>query len=113
MKTKKIIIIALTTLGGFAALYYLRANTDFFGMFYHNNWQGMGSGFYNGHMMAGGFMHFIFWLILLFFIMSISSGRKESYAHASDSAIEILKKQYVNGKISKAEFSEKLKYLNQ
>jgi uncharacterized membrane protein len=111
MSTKKIIFIFILTLTGFAGAYFISSNTNLLGSFFYNDWRTMGHGFYRGHMMMGGMMHFIFWLILLFVIISAMGNRKPSFAHTNDSAIEILRKKYVNGDISKAEFTDKMKYL--
>jgi putative membrane protein len=111
MNTKKIIFISVLTLVGFAGAYLFSINTGFGSFLFHNNWRPMGSGFYHGHMRMGGIMHFIFWLVLLFFLMSVLDSGKPSFANTSDSAIEILKKKYVNGDISKTEFNDKMKHL--
>jgi uncharacterized membrane protein len=62
-------------------------------------------------MMIGGVMHFVFWLALLFFLISAMGSVKPSFVQTTDSAIEILKKKYINGDISKAEFNDKRKHL--
>ena len=113
MGTKKIIFISLLTLAGFAGAYLFSINTGFGSFLFHNDWRPMGPGFYHGHMRMGGIMHFIFWLVLLFFLMSALGSRKPLPAHTTDSAVEILKKKYVNGDISKAEFTDKINHLNQ
>ena len=113
MNTKKIILISILTLAGFLGAYFFSVNTDLLGSLFHHNWRPMGPGFYNGHMRMGGIMHFIFWLILLFFLVSALGCKKSLPAQTTDSAVETLKKKYVNGDIGKAEFTDKLNHLNQ
>ena len=113
MSTKRIIFISVLTLAGFAGAYFISINTSFLDSFFYNEWHPMGSGFYRGHMMMGGIMHFIFWLVLFFILISALGGRKSTLAPTTDSAVEILKKKYVNGDIGKAEFTDKMNYLNQ
>ncbi|NOX33717.1 MAG: hypothetical protein GXP56_08255 [Deltaproteobacteria bacterium] len=112
MSAKKIFLIIGLALAGFAGVYFLNINTGFFNSFFYNEWNPMGPGFYYGHMMTGGIMHFIFWLVLIFFLISALGGKKSSLAHTTDSAVEILKKKYVNGDIGKVEFADKMKHLN-
>ena len=111
MSTKKIIFISFLTLVGFVIAYFISINTNLLGSFFHNDWRTMGHGIYRGHMMMGGMMHFIFWLVLLFFLISAMGSKKQSLAYTTDSAIEILKKKFVNGDISKTEFNDKMKHL--
>ncbi|WP_299976747.1 hypothetical protein [Desulfobacula sp.] len=112
MSTKRIIFISVLTLAGFAGAYFISINTSFLESFFYNEWRSMGPGFYHGHMM-GGIMHFVFWLVLFFILISALGGRKSTPARITDSAVEILKKKYVNGDIGKAEFNDKMNYLNQ
>jgi uncharacterized membrane protein len=111
MSTKKIILISVFTLTGFAGAYLISVNTSFFESLFYNGWHPMGSRFYHGHMMMGGIMHFIFWIALLFFIISALDSRKPMLVNTNEPATEILKKKYVNGDISKTEFTDKMKQL--
>ncbi len=111
MRTKNIILISVLALAGFGGAYLISSHTGFPGSFFHNNWYS--HGYYGGHMMGGGIMHFIFWLVLFFFLISAFGGRKSTVAATTDSAVEVLKKKYVNGDIGKAEFTDKMNHLNE
>ncbi len=109
MNRKKVIIIGLLTIVG---IYVVGNYTNFVESMSYG-WHTRGPGMFGGHMMMGGVMHLVFWLVLFFFLISALSRRRPAPAYSSDSAVEILKKQYAKGNISKAEFIEKMKYLNE
>ncbi len=112
MSAKKMGGISILVILGLASFYFMNSHTNIIGSYFNSDWHPMGSGFYRGHMMMGGVMHFIFWLILFFFLVSAIDSRKASLAYSSDSAVEILRKKYVSGEINQAEYTEKLEYLN-
>lgn len=112
MNIKKGLLISVLTLAGVTGAYFIYSNTGIFRSFSYNAWYPMGSGFYYGHMMTGGIMHFIFWLFLVFFIFSAFGSRRPALDHTTDSAVELLKKKYVNGDINKDEFTDKMNLLN-
>ncbi len=112
MSTKKIILTILLIIMGTAGIYFTINSTHFINTFAYNSWRPMGSGFYRGHMMMGGFMHLFFWFIILYFIASTIGGRRTAVAYSTDSASEILKKRFINEEISQTEFTEKMNLLN-
>ncbi len=82
-------------------------------------WQGTGWGMMGGNGTMGGFgmigFMAIFWIAILGFIiwavMAAARGTSKSVLVSSDdrrdSAIDILKKKYARGEITRAEFEEK------
>ena len=67
---------------------------------------------WGNHWMYGGFMIF-FWILvivgLVFLIKWIVDQGKSDRIKPKESALEILKKRYAKGEISKEEFKEKKK----
>ncbi|MFQ5721025.1 MAG: SHOCT domain-containing protein [Candidatus Aminicenantales bacterium] len=67
---------------------------------------------WGGHWMYGGFMIF-FWILiimgLVFLIKWIVDQGRSDRANPKENALEILKKRYAKGEISKEEFEEKKK----
>ena len=90
-----------------------------FGAFW--GWQSGGWGMMGPHMMGGfGWMWLmpIFWIVFIGLIIWAivafvrgSSGSRGQDASKMDSALEVLKKRYARGEISKEEFEEKKKDL--
>lgn len=63
---------------------------------------------------GGGFMMVIWWLLILVGIVLLVkwiSNQKTRAGEKEDSALEILKRRYADGEISKEEFEEKKKDL--
>ena len=67
---------------------------------------------WGNHWMYGGFMMF-FWILLIvglvFFLKWIVDQGRSDKGKSNESALEILKKRYAKGEISKEEFEEKKK----
>ena len=62
---------------------------------------------------GGGFMMFFWWVLIIagiVFLVKWISGQK-TQTNNEDTALEILKKRYASGEISKEEFEEKKKDL--
>ena len=81
-------------------------------------WQGGGWGMMGPGMMGGfgfGWMWLmpIFWIVILGLIIwaVIAAVRGASQSGGSESALELLKKRYARGEISKEEYEEKKKEL--
>jgi putative membrane protein len=74
---------------------------------------GMMDGYGYGGMMGGGWwiIGLIFWLLVLIGLVLLIKYLWEGGAKRVDSALEILKKRYASGEISKEEFEEKKKDL--
>lgn len=63
---------------------------------------------------GGGWFMMAFWWIIILVIVAIAVrwlSQQKGQAPKEDSAIEVLKKRYVRGEISKEEFEEKKKDL--
>jgi len=63
---------------------------------------------------GGGFMMVIWWLLILvgiIFLVKWISDQKSRTREKDDTALEILKRRYADGEISKEEFEEKKKDL--
>ncbi len=54
---------------------------------------------------------FIFWILILIGLILLIKYLWEGGAKKEESALELLKKRYARGEISKEEFEEKKKYL--
>ena len=71
---------------------------------------------YGGGMMTGdtGFLGLIFWILIIAGIVLLIKSLWESggVRGGTESALDILKKRYANGEISKEEFEEKKKDLS-
>lgn len=67
---------------------------------------------YDGYHFYG--MHLIWWIIWAIFILWIlaSTIRSSSNKKKEETPLDILKKRFANGEISKEEFEEKKKILN-
>lgn len=74
---------------------------------------------FGGHPFMGGVFMFLFWGLLLLaivFLLRFLFGKTTSQDQGSpcpETAIDILKKRYAQGEISKEEFEEKMEVLNQ
>lgn len=68
---------------------------------------------YGYGMMNGGYwiIGLIFWLLVLIGLVLLIKYLWEGGARKEESALEILKKRYASGEISKEEFEEKKKAL--
>jgi len=60
-------------------------------------------------------MHFFWWLFLIFIILWIFAKSKNNYGMQApkETPLEILKRRFANGEISKEEFEEKKKILSE
>lgn len=83
-----------------------------FGMMNGYGWGGMMDGYGYG-MMGGGYwiLGLIFWILVIIGLVLLIKYLWEGGSVRKDSAIEILKKKYASGEISKEEFEEKKKDL--
>ena len=82
-----------------------------------------GNDFYGHHMNMGGFGFFgggifmlLFWFLVIFGIVylvkyTVDSGKREEKGR--DRAVEILKERYAKGEITKEEFEQKKKELDE
>jgi putative membrane protein len=59
----------------------------------------------HGPFWGGGFIMIIFWICLIFIILFVLRKLFKG-EHQSESALDILKKRYAAGEISKEEFEE-------
>ncbi|PLX88072.1 MAG: electron transporter RnfE [Desulfuromonas sp.] len=81
------------------------------------NWFCGPNGFFSGFHF-GGFMPFLFWGIVLFFLYKISQGvvskNRDNNLNMGrpDSAISVLEKRYASGEIDQDEFLQRKKDLN-
>ncbi len=69
--------------------------------------QGFGPGMWGWRMMGfmGPFMMIVFWIVIIVVIVLIVRWVKSSAGHApGESALDILKKRYAKGEITKEEF---------
>jgi len=79
-------------------------------MCFENNWHSLpfwGSRFFSG----GIIMMILFTILTILAIIFLVSYLKKGSSSKIDEALEILKKKYVNGEITKKEFEEKKKVL--
>lgn len=68
--------------------------------------------FHDGFFMGGMWFGWLFWIVVIavvvYLIVRLTNQNTNS-ANNHDNALDILKKRYVNGEISKEEFEEKKK----
>lgn len=62
-----------------------------------------------GMMASWGILGFIFWILVLIGLVLLIKYLWEGGARKEESALEILKRRYAKGEISKEEFEEKKK----
>jgi putative membrane protein len=95
-------------IGGITALLFPLAGA---GLAQWRNYdQGFGPGMWGWRMMGfmGPFMMAIFWILVVVAIVLVIRWAKGFVGHTSgESALDILKKRYAKGEISKEEFEEK------
>jgi len=114
-KTGKVALIA----GGVVIALLIVAGTVW-GLFYR--WGGGYWGWMGPRMMGGyggaGFMALamvVFWGFVIWGIIALARGgrghRHNELTHAADSSLEILKRRYASGEITKDEFEQKKKDL--
>ncbi len=73
--------------------------------------------FHDGFMNGSMWFSRIFWLVIVAFIVwllvtQLNKGRQDSQSVSHDSTMDILKKRYAKGEISKEEFERMKKDLN-
>lgn len=73
--------------------------------------------FHDGFMNGSMWFSWIFWLVIVAFIVwllvtQLNKGRQDSQSVSHDSPMDILKKRYAKGEISKEEFERMKKDLN-
>lgn len=79
-------------------------------MYNHGNWEGFGH--MGNYMMGGGFMFWIFMLLIVFLIFSIFKNNQHSNSQPKkDDALDILKKRFANSEINEEEYRSKREIL--
>lgn len=68
--------------------------------------------FHDGFFMGGMWFGWIFWIIIIgavIYLIVRLNNQNSRFTQHSESALDILKKRYAKGEISKEEFEEKKK----